>query len=96
LIAACEGREQLSADQVTAEDEEKIDTDPAKTIDSAGKLESEKRSVINDDHDDGERAEKIETRLAFASGKARINSELTTPSLRLSTASLWPEWHYHF
>jgi len=28
--------------------------------------------VINDDHDDGERAEKIETRLPFAILKARI------------------------
>ena len=82
FIAACEGREQLPADQVTTEDEEKIDTDPAKTIDSAGKFESEKRSVINNDHDNGERAEKIETRLAFAAGKARVNSER--------------EWHYGF
>jgi len=73
----------LSADQVTAEDKEKIDTDPAKTIDSAGKFESEKRSVINDDHDNGEGAEKIEPRLAFAVGKARIDFELTMVSFRL-------------
>jgi hypothetical protein len=29
--------------------------------------------VINDDNDDGQRAQKIETRLAFTIGKARVN-----------------------
>ena len=37
---ARERREQLSADQVTAQDEEKIDADPAETMDSSGKRES--------------------------------------------------------
>ena len=77
-------REQLAADQITAQDEEKIDTDPAKTIDPAGQFESEQRSVINDDHDDGERAEKIETGLAFAILKAwiyrRVTHRISAPS----------------
>jgi hypothetical protein len=66
----------LSADQVTAEDEEKIDTDPAEAINAAGQFESEKRRVINDDDDDGERTEKIETRLTFAMLKARVDYRL--------------------
>jgi len=63
----------LPADQITAQDEEKIDTDPAVAINAAGQFESEKCRVINDDNDDGERTEKIETRLAFAVGKARVD-----------------------
>jgi hypothetical protein len=38
--------------------------------------------VINDDYDDGERAEKIEARLTFAILKARIDFELMIVSLR--------------
>jgi hypothetical protein len=63
----------LPADQVTAEDEEKIDSDPAEAINAAGQFESEKRRVINNDNNDGERTEKIETRLTFAILKARVN-----------------------
>jgi hypothetical protein len=63
----------LPADQVTAEDEEKIDTDPAEAINTAGQFESEKRRVINDDNNDGERAEKIEARLTLAILKARVD-----------------------
>jgi hypothetical protein len=66
----------LSADQVTAEDEEKIDSNPAEAINAAGQFESEKRRVINDDDDDGERTEKIETRLTFAMLKARVDYRL--------------------
>src|SRR5438128_2233129 len=72
-LIAHERREELAADQITAEDKEKIDTDPAEAIDPAGQFESEKRGVVNDDHDDGERAEKIETRLALAILKARTD-----------------------
>ena len=63
----------MPADQVTAEDEEKIDTDPAEAINAAGQFESEKRRVINDDNNDGERTEKIQTRLTFATLKARVD-----------------------
>ena len=63
----------MPADQVTAEDEEKIDSDPAEAINAAGQFESEKRRVINDDYNDGERPEKIETRLTFAILKARVD-----------------------
>jgi len=38
--------------------------------------------VVNDHHDDGESTEKIETRLTFAIGKARVDSE--------------PEWRCSF
>ena len=63
----------MAADQVTTEDKEKINTDPAEAIDPAGQFESEKRGVVNDDDDDGERAEKIETWLALAILKARVD-----------------------
>jgi hypothetical protein len=66
----------LPADQVTAEDEEKIDADPPEAINTAGQFESKKRRVINDDDDDGERTEKIETRLTFAMLKARVDYRL--------------------
>src|SRR6478672_2105970 len=72
-IAAGEGSEQLPANQISAKNEKQIDTDPAEAIHSPGKLESEKSGVINDDDNDGERAEEIETRLALAALKARIN-----------------------
>jgi hypothetical protein len=67
------GREQLPADQVTAEDEEEIDADPAEAIDATGRVETEKRGVVNDDDDDGEGAKKIETGLALTIGEARID-----------------------
>ena len=63
----------MAADQISAQDEEKIDTDPAEAIDPRRQFESEKRGVINDNDNDGERAEKIETGLAFAILEARID-----------------------
>jgi hypothetical protein len=75
----------LAADQVTAEDKEKINTDPAETIDSPRQFESEKRGMINDDHDNGERTQKIETRLTFAMCEAWIDCGL---SLRVGRWSL--------
>jgi hypothetical protein len=63
----------LPTDQVTAENEEKIDTDPAEAINAAGQFESEKRRVINDDNNNGERTEKIRTRLTPAILKARVD-----------------------
>src|SRR6266496_4661 len=73
LIARKRG-EQLAADQITAKDKEKIDTDPAEAVHSTGQFESEKRGVVNDDYDDRKRTQKIEAWLAFAISKARINS----------------------
>jgi hypothetical protein len=72
LIARKRG-EELAADQITAEDKEKIDTDPTEAINPAGHFESEERGVVNDDDDNRKRAEKIETRLTLAILKARIN-----------------------
>jgi hypothetical protein len=72
-LFAGERGEQLPADQVTAQDKEKIDTDPAETINPARQFESEKRRVINDDNNDGKRTEKIETRLALTILKARVD-----------------------
>jgi len=66
----------LAADQITAEDKEKIDTDPAEAVHPAGQFESEKRSVIDDNDDNGERAEQIEPGLALAVAKSRINRSL--------------------
>ena len=80
-MAAGEGSEQLPANQVSAKHEKQVDTDPTEAIDSAGKLKSEKRSVINDHHDNGQCAEKIEPRLAFAICEARIDFELMMVSL---------------
>src|ERR1700730_5680514 len=81
-LIARERRKQLAADQVSAEDKEKIDTDPAEAVDAAGKRKAHDAGVINDHDDDGERAKKIETRLALAILKAWINSE--------------PEWRFRF
>ena len=58
--------QQLPADQVTAEDEEKIDPDPAETVDLVGERKSHDAGVVDDDNDDGERAEQIETGLTLA------------------------------
>ena len=46
---------------------------PAEAIDTAGQFESEQCGVVNNDHDNCKRAEKIEAGLAFAISKARIN-----------------------
>jgi hypothetical protein len=72
-LPARERREELSADQVTAQDKEEIDADPAEAIVPAGRFESEKRGVIDGDDKDSERAEKIETRLALAMRETRID-----------------------
>ncbi len=42
-------------------------------MDATGHRKAHDAGVVNDDHDDGERAEKVETRLAFAILKARID-----------------------
>src|SRR5437763_10221087 len=67
------GSEELSADQVAAEDKEEIDADPAEAMDAPGKRETHNARVINDHDDDGERAEKIEAGLALAIAKARVD-----------------------
>jgi hypothetical protein len=72
----------LAANQITAEDKEKIDTDPAKAVHSAGQLKPEQCGVVNNDHDDGKRAEKIEAGLAFAISEARIDFYFATVRLR--------------
>jgi len=66
----------LTADQIAAEDKEKIDPNPTKPIHSTGQFEPEKSGVINDNYDDGERAKKIETRLTFAVAEPRIDRSL--------------------
>jgi hypothetical protein len=81
--------EQLPADQVTAENKEKIDTDPAEAVHSSRQFESEQPCVIKDDYNDRKCAKKVEARLAFAISKAGINSKLATASRRL-------EWHLRF
>ena len=71
----------MPADQITAENEEQIDADPAEAVHAAGQFETEKPGVIKENGDNGERAEKIEARLALAIAKARVDSELSTASL---------------
>ena len=70
-------REQLSADEITAEHEKKIDPDPAEAMATIRKREAENACVVDNDYDDGERTEKIETGLALAISKARIDCGLT-------------------
>jgi hypothetical protein len=72
-LPTLERREQLSADEITAEDEEKIDTDPAEAMPMIRKREAENAGVIDNNDDDGQRTEEIETGLAFAISKARID-----------------------
>jgi hypothetical protein len=72
-LAARDRRQQLSTDQVTAQDKEKVDADPAEAIEPAGRGESEDGGVIDGDDDDRNSAEKIEARLAFALRKPRID-----------------------
>jgi hypothetical protein len=66
----------LAANQITAKHEEKIDTDPAKTMHTTSQRKTHDAGVINDDYHDRERAEKIETWLTFAIAEARIDPEL--------------------
>src|SRR5205814_5230046 len=54
-------RQQLPADQVTAQDKEQIDSDPAPAVDSSRRPEPQEAGVINNDHDDGESPQEIET-----------------------------------
>lgn len=75
-MPARELRKQLPADQVTAQDEEKIDPDPTETMGFARQRKSHDAGVINNDDDNGQRPEKIETGLAFTIGETRIDSEL--------------------
>ena len=63
----------MTTDQVAAEHKEKIDTDPAEPVQAIGKREPENAGVVNDNQDDREGAEKIETRLTLAVGKARVD-----------------------
>jgi hypothetical protein len=44
-------------------------------MDPAGQRKAHDAGVINDNHDDGEGAEKVEAGLALAISKPRINSE---------------------
>jgi hypothetical protein len=73
VLPTLERRKQLSADEITAEDEEKIDTDPAEAMPMIRKREAENAGVIDNNDDDGQRTEEIETGLAFAISKARID-----------------------
>jgi hypothetical protein len=66
----------LIADQVTAQDEEEIDADPAEAIELPRSFEAEERGVINRDDDDSYGAEKIQPGLALTSSKARVDAGL--------------------
>jgi hypothetical protein len=66
----------LIADQVTAQNKEEIDADPAEAIEVSRGFEAEKRGVINRDDDDSYRAEKIKPGLALTSGETRVDAGL--------------------
>jgi hypothetical protein len=66
----------LIADQVTAQNKEEIDADPAEAIEVSRGFEAEKRGVINRDDDDSYGAEKIKPGLALTSGEARVDAGL--------------------
>ena len=75
-LLARERREKLSADEIAAENEEKIYPDPTKTVNPAGKRKSHDAGVVNRDDDDGDGAEEIEPRLAFTIGETRVNGRI--------------------
>jgi hypothetical protein len=75
VLTALELRDQLPADQVTAQNKEQIDADPAEPMVVAWQRESHDAGVINHDDDDGQRPKKIEARLAFTVGEPRIDFE---------------------
>jgi hypothetical protein len=80
-LPARDRREQLSADQVAAENEEKVDADPAETVGDAGQRKAHDARVIDDNDDDRESAEKIETRLSLAISKARVDGSFVRRSV---------------
>ncbi len=63
----------LAADEITAEHEEEIHADPAETVNAIWQREAEDPCVIEDHDEDRERAEKVETRFALATGEAWID-----------------------
>lgn len=71
-LTAGQGREQLTTDEITAQNEEEINPDPAESMNPAGEGKPENAGVIKNHRDDGERAKKIETRLTLAILKARV------------------------
>ncbi len=71
-MMARERREELSADEVAAEHEEEVDADPAEAMYLPRESESKNSAVIKDDNDDRERAQEIETGLAFSLNETRV------------------------
>ena len=67
----------MTADQVAAEHEKQIDTDPAEAMPVVREGEAENAGVVNDNQDDRDGAEKVETGLTLAILKARIDCCLT-------------------
>ena len=63
----------MPANQITAEDKEKIDTDPAEAVHPTRQFESEQRGVIHNHDDNRKGAQKIEAGLAFTVLKTRID-----------------------
>ncbi|HEX4630078.1 MAG TPA: hypothetical protein VH188_03870 [Chthoniobacterales bacterium] len=63
----------MAADQITAENKEEINADPAEAIEAARCLETKECGVVDGDNDDGKCAKKIEARLALTICEARID-----------------------
>lgn len=73
---AGEWGQELIADQVTAQDEEEIDADPAEAVEVPRSFEAEERGVINRNDEDSYGAEKIKPGLALTSSEARVDAGL--------------------
>ncbi len=67
--------EQLSADQVTAQNKKQIDANQPKRCQSLGRANPENPGVVNDYHDNGQSTEQIETRLPLPIREARIDGQ---------------------
>jgi hypothetical protein len=67
----------LTTDQLAAKDEEKIDTDPTEAVATIRQREAENPGVIDNNDDDGKRAEKIQPGLPLTISKARVDCGLT-------------------
>jgi len=76
MLATRDLRQELAANQIAAENKKEIDADPTPSMDATRQRETHDASVINDDDDDCQRAEKIETGLALAALETRVDVTL--------------------
>jgi hypothetical protein len=85
-LIASKWREELTANQIPAEDEKEIYPDPPKPMGSTRKWKSHHPCVENNHKNNGERAEKVETGLAFTIGKTRVDCRFPHKILEANVA----------